>query len=221
MNGKVPEHRSAAASRRAPDEFPARLSADLEALRLESVGKGLTVEELHAALKGRGVAMLLLLFSLPFCFVPVPGLSTPFGIAVLLMGIRIALGQKPWLPKLIRQRTIPPSRLQNVLTGGIRFARTMEKVVKPRMQFLHRWPCAMNVIGLGIASGGLLLLLPLPIPFSNTVPAWAVVFLTAGMMERDGVPVLLGHLMTLVSWGFIFLVWTLGAESVRHLLRVF
>ena len=84
------------------------------------------------------------------------------------------------------------------LSGGIRFAKLMEKIVKPRMHFLHSWPGAMNLI-LGIAAGGLLLLLPLPIPFSNMVPAWAVVLLTAGMMERDGLVVLLGHTVTLVS----------------------
>ena len=159
----------------------------------------MTVDELQAALKGRGVAMLLLLLALPFCLVPVPGLSTPFGIAVLLIGIRIAFLQKPWLPKFIRQRRISAPRLVKVLSGGIRFAKLMEKVVKPRMHFLHSWPGAMNLIGLGIAAGGLLLLLPLPIPFSNMVPAWAVVLLTAGMMERDGLVVLLGHTVTLVS----------------------
>ena len=199
---------------------PTRLSADLEALRVASAGKPLTVEELQAPLKGRGVAMLLLLLSLPFCFIPVPGLSTPFGIAVLLMGLRIAFAQKPWLPKFIRERSISPSRLVKVLTGGIRFARIMEKIVKPRMQFLHRWPGAMNLIGVGIASGGLLLLLPLPIPFSNTVPAWAVVLLTAGMMERDGVLVLLGHLITLLSWGFIILAWLFGAKGISQLFNI-
>ena len=45
----------------------------------------LRLDELQAALKGRGVAMLLLLLALPFCLVPVPGLSTAFGIAVLLI----------------------------------------------------------------------------------------------------------------------------------------
>ncbi len=143
----------------------------------------MTVDELQAALKGRGVAMLLLLLALPFCLVPVPGLSTPFGLAVLLIGIRIMFRQKPWLPKFIRQRRISAPRLMKVLSGGIRFAKLMEKIVKPRMHFLHSWPGAMNLIGLGIAAGGLLLLLPLPIPFSNMVPAWAVVLLTAGMME--------------------------------------
>lgn len=221
MNGEDPEQTLRSASSLSAEVLPSRLSADLEALRVASAGKPLTVEELQSALKGRGVAMLLLLLSLPFCFIPVPGLSTPFGIAVLLMGIRIAFGQKPWLPKLIRQRSISPSRLVKVLTGGIRFARIMEKIVKPRMQFLHRWPGAMNLIGVGIASGGLLLLLPLPIPFSNFAPAWAVVLLSAGMMERDGVLVLLGHLVTLLSWGFIVLASLFGAEGIQKLFNTF
>jgi hypothetical protein len=194
---------------------PSHLSEDLEALRAASAGKPLTVEELQAALKGRGVAMLLLLLSLPFCIIPVPGLSGPFGIAVVFIGIRIALGQKPWLPKVIRQRNISAPQLVKVLSGGIRFARVMEKLVRPRMHFLHDWPGAMNLIGLGIVSGGLLLLLPLPIPFSNMVPAWAVVLLTAGMMERDGLTVLLGHAMTLVSWTFIILAWLFGAKGFQ------
>jgi hypothetical protein len=138
MNSEDLEQTLTSESIPSAEVLPSRLSADLEALRSESARRSLTVEELQSALKGRGVAMLLLLLSLPFCFVPVPGLSTPFGIVVLLMGIRIAFGQKPWLPKLIRQRSISPSRLVKVLTGGIRFARIMEKLVKPRMQFLHR-----------------------------------------------------------------------------------
>jgi uncharacterized protein (TIGR00645 family) len=51
-----------------------------------------------------------------------------------------------------------------LLGGGLRFARTLEKAVKPRMHFLQRWPGMMNLIGLRIASGELLLLLPLPNP---------------------------------------------------------
>lgn len=196
---------------------PARLSADLAALRARSAGQSLTVDELEKALKGRGFAMLLLLLALPFCVIPVPGLSTPFGFAVFLIGIRFAAGQKPWLPAFVRRKNIPPARLAQILDGGIRFARTMEKCVKPRMRFLQHWPGMTNLIGLGIASGGLLLLLPLPIPFSNTIPAWAVVFLTAGMMERDGLLVLLGHVTTLASWAFIALCWLLGAQGIERL----
>jgi hypothetical protein len=201
-------------------DLPPPLSSDLIALRSSSAGRSMTIDELQTALKGRGVAMLLLLLALPFCLISVPGLSTPFGLAVLLIGIRIAFQQKPWLPRFVRQRSISAPRLVKVLAGGIRFAKLMEKVVKPRMHFLHSWPGAMNLIGLGIAAGGTLLLLPLPIPFSNIVPAWAVVLLTAGMMERDGLMVLLGHAMTLVSWAVIFFAWLYGAEGIQKLLEM-
>jgi hypothetical protein len=176
---------------------------------------------LEKALKGRGFAMLLLLLALPFCFIPIPGLSTPFGIAVLLIGVRISLGQKPWLPQFIRRKSISPGRLAKLLEGAGKFARLMEKFVRPRMHFLQRWPGMMNLIGLGIASGGLLLLLPLPIPFTNTIPAWAVVGLAAGMMERDGLLVLLGYFMTLVSWAYVGLVWLLGVKGVQKLFDFF
>ncbi len=198
-----------------------KLSDDLAELRAQLAGQSLTVHELQAALKGRGFAMLLLLLALPFCFIPVPGLSTPFGLVVFLIGIRIAAGQTPWLPAFIQRTRISPALLIQMLNGGARFARTLEKLVKPRMHFLQRWPGMMNLIGLGIASGGLLLLLPLPIPFTNTIPAWAVVLLTAGMMERDGLLVLLGHLTTLASWAFIALCWLLGVKGIERLLHFF
>ncbi len=200
---------------------PTRLSEDLAELRARLDGQSLTVDELEKALKGRGFAMLLLLLALPFCFIPVPGLSTPFGLVVFLIGIRTAAGLKHWLPASIQQRRISSAHLGILLNGGIRFARVLEKIVKPRMHFLQRWPGMMNLIGLGIASGGLLLLLPLPIPFSNTIPAWAVVFLAAGMMERDGLLVLLGHLTTLASWAFMALCWTLGAKGFERFFHLF
>jgi len=212
MSTEDPEQSLRTGDSHSAEVLPPPLSSDLAALCLSSAGRSMTVDELQTALKGRGVAMLLL---------PVPGLSTPFGIAVLLIGIRIAFLQKPWLPKFIRQRRISAPRLVKVLTGGIRFAKLMEKVVKPRMHFLHSWPGAMNLIGLGVVAGGLLLLLPLPIPFSNMVPAWAVVLLAAGMMERDGLVVLLGHTMTLVSWAFIVLAWLVGPEGIHRLFNMF
>jgi hypothetical protein len=53
------------------------------------------------------------------------------------------------------------------------------------------------------------------------VPAWAVVLLSAGMMERNGVLVLLGHMMTLLSWSFIVLAWLFGAEGIHKLRDMF
>jgi hypothetical protein len=203
-----------------PEEIPTPpLSADLTALLQSSCDHAMTVDELHGALKGRGIAMLLLLLALPFCFIPIPGLSTPFGFAIMVIGIRIAGRRTPWLPQFILRRTISAQQLQTVLTSALRLARLMEKVVRPRWHFLHHWPGSKTVIGLSIAAGGGLLLLPLPIPFSNTAPAWAIVFLTAGMMERDGFVVLLGHALTFVGWAFVIYGTLLGFEGIHRLFQ--
>lgn len=61
----------------------------------------------------------------------------------------------------------------------------------------------LRLIGFGIVIAGVGLMLPLPIPFSNSIPAWAVVLLAVGMMEKDGLCVLLGHLAVVGSWVFI------------------
>jgi hypothetical protein len=46
------------------------------------------------------------------------------------------------------------------------------------------------------------------------------VLLIAGMMERDGLMVLLGHTMTLVSWAVIILAWLFGAEGIQKLFKM-
>jgi hypothetical protein len=43
--------------------------------------------------------VLVIILVLPFCQpIPLPGFSTPFGIALMIFGFRIALRQRPWLP---------------------------------------------------------------------------------------------------------------------------
>jgi hypothetical protein len=35
---------------------------------------------------------------MPFCFIAIPGLSTPFGTAICLIGACMVVGREPWLP---------------------------------------------------------------------------------------------------------------------------
>ena len=76
----------------------------------------------------------------------------------------------------------------------------------------------LRLIGFGIVVAGLGLTLPLPIPFSNSIPAWAILLLAIGMMEKDGLFVLLGHLTALFAWVFIGLTFVFTAEAFQMLL---
>jgi len=79
----------------------------------------------------------------------------------------------------------------------------------------------LRLIGLGIVIAGLGLMLPLPIPFSNSIPAWAVMLLAIGMMENDGLCVLLGHLTAIATWAFIGLASVFAVGSLQRLLDIF
>lgn len=205
-----------------PEGPPRRLSTELNELLKETAGRTVTLGELEEILKGRGHAVFLLLMALPFAIplpMPIPGLSVPFGIVIMLLGLRIAFGMKPSLPGFIRRREVSRAVLEKIVGYGLKLATKMEKLVKPRMHFLQRWPGMINLIGLGIASGGFLLSLPLPpiIPFSNTIPAISVLLLTAGLMERDGLLVLFGYVVNIGSWIYFGIMFHLAGSGVAHL----
>jgi hypothetical protein len=106
------------------------LSADLEVLHDRLKGKSLTIGELKQGLKARGSAMLLVLLAFPFCFIAIPGLSMPFGIAICLIGTCLVIGREPWLPRCIMRRRLSTARLAQLLSEAIKMARQLEKYVE-------------------------------------------------------------------------------------------
>jgi hypothetical protein len=66
-----------------------------------------------------------------------------------------------------------------------------------------------------IRVAGLLVLLPLPVPLSNTLPALTVVLLAGAMLERDGWAVLAGTTMFLVTLIF-FATLAFGGAGALH-----
>lgn len=205
-----------------PTGAPRRLSEDFRELLRDSAGRAVTLGELESRLKGRGFALFILIMSLPFCFpVAVPGLSIPFGIVILLLGLRIALGHKPNLPGFILRKELSYATLEKIVKFGLKICGAIEKVARPRMHFLRKSSFAVNLIGIGLASGGLQLLLPLPplVPLSNTIPAVSVVLLTAGLVERDGVFVLAGYVVNLTAWIYFGMMGAALREAFRILMR--
>ena len=79
-----------------------------------------------------------------------------------------------------------------ILERRSRVLRWLEVLLRPRLGFLHDQVLFRRVSGAFIMVSGLLLLLPVPVPFTNTLPALTVILLAAGAMERDGVFFLAG-----------------------------
>ena len=176
------------------------------------------VREVLESTHGRGYHLLLLLIALPFVGpVPLPGFSIPFGLVVSLFGLRLALDRGPWLPQRWLDREVATLPFRRVVAAARRVLRAMDVVVRPRLGFVPGHVFFSHVAGLLIAASGVMLMLPFPLPFSNSLPAWTVLLLSAGALGRDGLLFFAGCFMFLVSLVFFALVFFGGVEAVGFL----
>ncbi|GIW75366.1 MAG: hypothetical protein KatS3mg104_0429 [Phycisphaerae bacterium] len=192
------------------------LGEEFESLLVQSNGNGVSLSEAMHALKGRGMAVVMLIVSIPF-LIPVPttfGLSTPAGLGVMLLGLYIMIGREPHLPQWMGRRRLTHGTLERVVW----FTRKYEKWVKPRLKFMT-WPGIDRLLGASIIFGGFTLGLPGP----NFIPALAVVCLLIGLIERDGLFVLLGQLVNLLLLAFLifvtYLVLTYGYTGAKSMVE--
>ena len=172
-----------------------KLSAELHGLAAEFSEHPVTLREVIAVLGARASGLLCVILGLPFCApISIPGLSVPFGAAIAVLALRLALGLPPWLPARLLDRRLPPKFFRAVLEGASKFIGWIERRLRPRWLWLTHSPGLRRAHALMVFFAALLLLLPLGgIPFTNTLPALAVVIGTLGVMERDGVAVAAGH----------------------------
>jgi hypothetical protein len=169
-----------------------------------------TLRALLAMFGDHGSLLLCALLSLPFILpVSIPGVSTVFGLAILLLGISITMNTIPWLPRQIMDRELDAQMLKNVLQRGLNTVIRVESILERRIDLLTAGKLAGRINGLAIVAGALLLMLPLGlVPFSNTLPALAVMFLCIGISQRDGLLVLAGYGMLVATViYFTFLAW--------------
>lgn len=164
-------------------------------------GDTITLRRLFELIGEQGLLLLCMLLSLPFLFpVSIPGVSTVFGLGVILIGVAVTLNRLPWLPAVLADRQLSSEKLMPVLQRGAKFVARFDTVIKPRIKALTDNAMMNRVNGLMVVFAGLLLIVPLGlIPFSNTLPAVAIILLAIGMLQRDGVFVLGGYLMVLAT----------------------
>ena len=163
----------------------ARLSAELERLGAVCRERSLTVGELLPGLAPRDQALLTAVLAIGFMHpIPLPGLSTVFGLIIALAGTRMARGLGPWVPARWHGRSLPGRKLGHVFTAGAALMRRFEGLIRPRGRWLSAHPLTERLSGGAIAICGLLLAMPAP-PGLNFMPSIPIVLLSLGILEED------------------------------------
>ncbi len=196
-----------------------RLSDDLDdVVRMAERGP-VSARALLERLAGRGHALLALCLVLPFLQpVPLVGLSTPVGLAIALLGAFMALGKPPWLPKRWLDRNLSQTVVLRTVGAGQRLLKRAERFIRPRGRWLHGHPGVNAIAGLIIAVSGFELALPLPIIFTNTMPALVIAVLSVGLLEQDGLWVAVGGVLFLAVASVFLSLIVLPVLGLRLLL---
>lgn len=185
------------------DEYQERTETMRDALERTAAysGQSITLRQILQLIGDHGPLLLCAVLTVPFLLpVSIPGVSTVFGLAILLLGIGITLNRMPWLPRQIMDRKIDAEKLKPVLKRGIQLTAKVEAIIRQRLGFLTAGAFAGRINGLAIIAGAVLLMLPLGlVPFSNTLPAFAILFLCIGMSQRDGLLVIAGYIMLVAT----------------------
>ena len=176
----------------------------------------ISMGELTERFGGRAMGALLFVFGLA-CMLPLPpGGTTIFGIPLLFLAPQLVFGaEAPWLPQRVRQRTIAVSDLKSGLPRLVGWLRRVEAVSKPRLVFLFS-PWGQRAIGLVCAL--LALVLILPIPLGNILPALAVTVLSFSLIQRDGVIALVGYALAITSASVLALAAHIIVRMFMHVL---
>ncbi len=161
-----------------------------------------TLIELYEKIGKDSLMFFTIFLSLVFLVpVSVPGVSTAFGSAILLIGIAQLLNRRLWLPEQIATRAIASEKLTGVLNRALVWFRRFERISRPyRLQSL----ASEGKIGLfnkvSYILAAILLMAPFGfIPFSNTLPAAALIFFALGVIQKDGRCIIFGHLSNLAT----------------------
>jgi hypothetical protein len=178
-----------------------------------------TLGQIFQTLSGRGYAAILILLTLPFCLpIQLPGVSTLFGLLIAYIGLRVALGKGIWWPDWILNKEIESSHLQKWVSKTIKIVRGIQKILHPRLVTLTQNYYFHRLHGLIIFVLALLLALPLPIPLTNLLCAYPLLFISIGLLEDDGLCILIGYVLTLVCLSVFSAIIIFGILSLKKML---
>lgn len=143
----------------------------------------ISVGDLLAALGDRALGALMFVFAVPNVMPVPPGVSTILGAPLIFLAAQLMLGRSPWLPKVITQRSLLRTDFAALMRRVLPWLTKAERFLRPRLTVLATPPMEYLI---GLVCLLLALVLVLPIPLGNALPALAISALALGVLERDG-----------------------------------
>lgn len=171
-----------------------RFTEMLAGFRADLPDGRVTLSDCAAILGDRAFGGFLLMLALPN-ILPLPwGFATALCLPMVLIAAQMLLGRRRlWLPGILLRLGAEREVVARVLDRSLQMLRHTERWLKPRMPFLSSLPAERLA---GAVCLFLCVVLVLPIPLLGWFPAFALVALALGLVERDGLMLLVGYALS-------------------------
>lgn len=189
------------------EDEPASTAGTADGAR--TAGPKATLGQLIDALDERAYGLMLLLLAIPCCLPFVYILPQIVALPMLALSAQLALGREaPWLPRRLAERQFEIVNMRGTVERAERYLGWIERLSHARFRAISD--------GIGGRIVGALLLIPcasilVPLPLTNTTPGIGVAVAALGLIERDGLLIILGLAIGLI---WVFLLVFLGAEAI-------
>lgn len=181
----------------------------------KNIEDNIKIGTLLKSIDSGGFALLNLIFSIILMIPLPPPIAIIAGLIVMFLSFQMIIGMKEvWLPKFITEKSIKRSTLTIIVEKSTVYLYKLERFTRRRFTFVNN-PITERIIGAFIFFlAGITLT---PIVFANTIPGLAIILISFGMINKDGLMVIIGFIVGIFS---IFVVWLMISVGLNVVMKV-
>ena len=164
--------------------------------------------ELVDAFGERGFGALMLFLGLISALIGIiPGTTTVLGTPILLIALQLVIRRDQlWLPRRALKGSIDRAGYRAAIEKAMKPLRQVERLSRPRLFFMTSQAAEVLI---GLVCAILAFILILPIWGGNLVPSLIIAAFGFGLMQRDGLVILIASAATAAVALFVWLAWSL------------
>lgn len=162
-----------------------------------------------------GFALLNLIFSLIIVIPTPPPIATISALIIMFFSAQMVIGfREVWLPKFITEKSIKRTALALIVGKSSLYLSKLEKFTRRRLTFMN-YDIMEKFIGVILFILAAISLTP--VIFANSVPGIAMIMVSFGLLNKDGLMIIVGFAIGLIS---VFVVWSILVFGQTLILKI-
>lgn len=198
-----------------------KISTIFHRLGQKNIESSTKVSELLADFHENGFLLTMVFFALPVA-IPLPyplGFTTIIGTPLLILSLQMLLGYRQvCLPSKVNNYMISNDLLIKISSKIFPILKFTEKYIKPRYKFAKSIYCEQFV---GLISLICSISIIIPLPLTNSLPSIAIIIMSLGLLNRDGVVILLGFIISIIGLIIASIAVILSCLSIKYIFNLF